>query len=292
MAVLGLAVACGGSDGDDASAEPGTTGSDPGDTSSETSATSSDTGSSGGEPEEGSSDGGSGDATTGDSDLPAPPTNLDETVAIYGEAWNELDEDRRRALLELAWADDGLYRDPTVVAEGRDALVDAIGAFHASFPGSELEIASDVDTYDGHLRFAWTITGTAALPGEDIGEIGDDLRLTAITGFFGPLPSGTPIPDPVAALVDAWAEEDATARAALLDAAITDDFVLRQPGLEIADRDTLDEHLSAGTLTLAGTPDAYGPVMRFGISTSDGDGLAMATVADDGRLSAMTMFFN
>lgn len=282
MLVCGLAIACSESTGD-ADGEPGTTGGDPGDTSGETSAGSTDTSASDSE-----SDG----TTSGDSDLPAPPTNLDETVAIYGAAWNELDEDRRRALLELAWADDGLYRDPTVVAQGRDALVDAIGTFHADFPGSELEIVGTIDTYDGHLRFAWTITGTAALPGEDIGQVGDDLRLTAITGFFGPLPSGTPIPDPVAALVDAWAEDDAMARAALLDAAVTDDFVLRQPGLEIADREALDEHLAAGAMTLAGTPDAYGPVMRFGVSTSDGDGLAMATVADDGRLSALTMFFD
>ena len=282
MAVLlcELAIACGESEADGA---PATTEGAPGDASDETSAGSTDTSSGDGE-----SDG----TTSSDSDLPSPPTNLDETVAIYGAAWNEHDEDRRRALLELAWADDGFYRDPTVVAQGRDALVEAIGAFHASFPGSELEIVGAIDAYDAQLRFAWTITGTAALPGEDIGEIGDDLRLTAITGFFGPLPSGTPIPDPVAALVDAWAEEDAATRALLLDAAVTDDFVLRQPGLEIADREALDEHMAAGAMTLDGTPDAYGPVMRFGVSTSDGDGLAMATVADDGRLSALTMFFD
>ena len=299
MAVLGVAIGCNGDDvAEDGGAAEGSTGSDPGDTSAETSTGPGDTGpgdsgsQDSGSADEGSSGDGSDGASTGDPSLPPPPTSIEEAVAIYGSAWNELDADRRLALLELAWADEGIYRDPTVLAEGRDALVEAIGSFHDSFPGSQLELTTEVDAYDGHLRFDWTITGTAALPGVDVGVIGDDFRLLAITGFFGPLPSGTPIPEPVGALVDAWAEEDATARAALLDAAVTDDFVLRQPGLELSDRDALDEHLASSTMTLVGTPDAYDSVMRFGFTTSDGEGLAMATVGDDGRLAELTMFFD
>jgi hypothetical protein len=39
--------------------------------------------------------------------------NASEVVAAYGAAWNEPDEDARRKLLDQAWADDGVYCDPT-----------------------------------------------------------------------------------------------------------------------------------------------------------------------------------
>src|SRR5689334_20533143 len=47
---------------------------------------------------------------------------VNEVVASYGAAWNETDESARRKLLEAAWADDGVYCDPTATVTGRDAL--------------------------------------------------------------------------------------------------------------------------------------------------------------------------
>ena len=116
----------------------------------------------------------------------------DETVAAYSAAWNEPDEDARRALLERSWTDDGVYCDPTGRAEGRAALVAHIGGFHARMPGSRIELTSGVDEHDGLLRFTWSMLGpdsVVALDGMDFGELEDDGRLRRIVGFFGPFPA-------------------------------------------------------------------------------------------------------
>lgn len=114
-----------------------------------------------------------------------------EVVAAYGAAWAEHDEDSRRKLLEEAWADDGVYCDPTAKVEGRDALVAHIAGFHQQFPGARLDLASGVDEHDGWLRFAWKLVGSdgaTVMDGFDVGELAPDGRLQRIVGFFGPFP--------------------------------------------------------------------------------------------------------
>jgi hypothetical protein len=93
--------------------------------------------------------------------------------------------------LPQAWADDGVYCDPTATVDGRDALVAHIGGFQAQLPGARIETSSGVDEHDGWLRFAWTMIGadgTPAMEGFDVGELGPDGRLRRIVGFFGPFP--------------------------------------------------------------------------------------------------------
>jgi hypothetical protein len=114
-----------------------------------------------------------------------------EVVNVYGAAWNEPDEAARRKLLEQAWADDGVYCDPTATVDGRDALLAHIGGFQTMLPGARIETSSGVDEHDGWLRFAWTMIsadGTPAMEGFDVGELGPDGRLRRIVGFFGPFP--------------------------------------------------------------------------------------------------------
>jgi hypothetical protein len=116
---------------------------------------------------------------------------ISEVVSTYGAAWNEPDEGARRKLLEQAWADDGVYCDPTATADGRDALVAHIAGFHELFPGARIELVSGVDEHDGWLRFAWALVGAdgATLSdGFDVGELAPDGRLRRIVGFFGPFP--------------------------------------------------------------------------------------------------------
>jgi hypothetical protein len=74
-------------------------------------------------------------------------------VHLYAAPWDARDDGERRALLERAWADDAVRRDPTARVEGREALM--------------------------------------ALDGMDFGELGDDPgRLKRIAGFFGAFPRG------------------------------------------------------------------------------------------------------
>lgn len=114
-----------------------------------------------------------------------------EVVAAYAAAWDEHDDGARRALLERAWTDDGVYTDPTAHAEGREALLEHIGGFQARMPGFRIVAASGVDGHGGCLRFAWQMLdpqGQVALEGLDFGEQAPDGRLKRIVGFFGPLP--------------------------------------------------------------------------------------------------------
>ena len=116
----------------------------------------------------------------------------DDTVAAYAAAWNERDEEARRALLERSWADEGVYCDPTARVEGRTALVGHIGGFHAQRPGHRIDMASGVDEHDGLLRFAWRMVGPdggVLVEGMDFGELAPDGRLRLIVGFFGPFPA-------------------------------------------------------------------------------------------------------
>jgi hypothetical protein len=119
---------------------------------------------------------------------------IEEVVALYGSAWNEPDAAARRRTLEQAWADGGVYSDPTAHVEGRDALVAHIAGFQAQMPGARLELTSGVDRHHDTIRFTWTLKasdGSVVTDGVDFGELAGDGRLRRITGFFGPAPAAS-----------------------------------------------------------------------------------------------------
>jgi hypothetical protein len=114
-----------------------------------------------------------------------------EIVEAYGAAWNEADEAKRRALLELSWADDGVFQDPRDRAEGREALLALIAGFRQAFAGGSIDLTSGVDEHHGLLRFTWRIKdagGKTLLEGIDFGELAPDGRIARIMGFWGPPP--------------------------------------------------------------------------------------------------------
>lgn len=115
-----------------------------------------------------------------------------EAVDLYGAAWAEPDEERRRGLLERAWAEDGVYTDPTAEVKGREALVAHIGGFLKQAQGGRIVITSQVDHHHGiRLRFSWAMqsaAGQTLAEGMDYGELDEDGRLKLIVGFFGPFP--------------------------------------------------------------------------------------------------------
>lgn len=111
-------------------------------------------------------------------------------VEAYGQAWNEADPAVRQALLDKAWADDGVYCDPTAKVEGRAALLAHIAGFAAQFAGARIETRSRVDEHGDNFRFAWEMidaSGASVMEGVDFGTLAADGRIASITGFFGPL---------------------------------------------------------------------------------------------------------
>ena len=118
--------------------------------------------------------------------------SAEEVVAAYAAAWNETDASARLTLLQGAWADDGVYCDPTALVKGRDALVAHIGDFHAGSPGARIDAASGVDGHHGWIRFAWTMVapdGATVVDGFDVAELDADGRIVRLVGFFGPFPA-------------------------------------------------------------------------------------------------------
>jgi hypothetical protein len=114
--------------------------------------------------------------------------DIHDILDAYAAAWNEPDEDRRRELLEKAWADDGAFVDADRTAVGRDALVDLIGTFQERRPWTRLEFTSEPEEQRGSLRITWALVaedGTPVDEGVDFGELAEDGRLRKLVSFFG-----------------------------------------------------------------------------------------------------------
>ncbi len=109
-------------------------------------------------------------------------------VLTYVEAWNEADDAKRLGLLDLCWADDGTYLDPTAAVSGRNALSQHIGTVLGRRPGARVVLLSDVDVHHDVARFLWRVELPGGRLGDtsiDVCDFGADGRLTRVVGFFG-----------------------------------------------------------------------------------------------------------
>ncbi len=120
----------------------------------------------------------------------SPQTALAKAIDLYSKAWLEPDPALRAQHLEQAWAKDGQYKDPSVTLKGGEALSLHIAEFLKKFSGAKFTRTSPIDSHGSSFRFTWLLNfpDGNALQGLDIGEIDRDGKITAITGFFGPLP--------------------------------------------------------------------------------------------------------
>lgn len=117
--------------------------------------------------------------------------SIEEVLETYIAAWFETDPELRLGLLMNAWADDGVYLDPSAAVEGRAALVDHLGAFQGEYPDHKLMLLSGIDSHHECARFEWGLAdpdGNTVITGTDFAVFGDDGRLQSVTGFFGPSP--------------------------------------------------------------------------------------------------------
>jgi hypothetical protein len=112
-------------------------------------------------------------------------------VDQYMAAWNASDAAVRYALLSECWSERGTYVDPTVAIVGRDALAMHIAQVQSRRPGAKLEFQSGVDVHHNVVRFLWRLVradGTTGKVSIDFGELGSDMKLTSVVGFFGDCP--------------------------------------------------------------------------------------------------------
>lgn len=115
---------------------------------------------------------------------------LEALITTYCAAWSEPDPGRRAQLLEEAWAEDGIYTDPTAHMTGRKELVEHIGKVLARYPGGRVVRTSVLDTHHDMVRFTWKMVladGNSLPEGIDFGKLSGEGKLRRIIGFFGPL---------------------------------------------------------------------------------------------------------
>jgi hypothetical protein len=116
---------------------------------------------------------------------------VDEVIATYFAAWNEPDADERRRTLEGSVIADVELVDPTGRWQGVAGLVERIGNYQSSAPGTEVVPASGIDAHNDVVRYSWSIVdgeGHELMEGIDVAERAGDGRLRRILMFHGPLP--------------------------------------------------------------------------------------------------------
>lgn len=124
------------------------------------------------------------------SELNAPELNALEIARNYIACWNEIDIDRRRALLETHWRAEASYVDP-LMAGGNLLEVDAlIAAVQTRFPGHSFTLKDGAEGHNGRVRFSWSLGdnnaphGPAIAHGTDFVTLGADGKIASVTGFL------------------------------------------------------------------------------------------------------------
>jgi hypothetical protein len=113
-------------------------------------------------------------------------TDVEAMIQKYIAAWNEPDDDARKALLDAVWSHGAAYTDPQSHADNQAELDAIIAGFQAGNPGAKFTLKDPLDHHHHHVRFYWTLqlaNGTI-MQGMDYGEITPDGKLAKIVGFF------------------------------------------------------------------------------------------------------------
>src|SRR5690349_21147988 len=109
-----------------------------------------------------------------------------QTWETYAGAWKATTREAKRAAL-LASVDSAcIYRDPLTRADGHDALIEAMVAFHGQVPGGWSETTYFLAHHERSIS-KWKMrsaTGEVLGEGMSYGEYDENGKLVAMTGFF------------------------------------------------------------------------------------------------------------
>jgi hypothetical protein len=111
-----------------------------------------------------------------------------DAISRYDEAWAEVDDAQRLALLKAIWADDGLYFDPDIPegVRGPEALSDFIAVTQSEMPGLTITTTRQVCVLGERAWYGWACTygDGESLDGVDFVEFGPDGRIHRLTNFY------------------------------------------------------------------------------------------------------------
>jgi len=114
-------------------------------------------------------------------------TETSTLVDTYLAAFNEPDDDRRRALVEEVFAEDASYVDPVMAAAGTAELTAMIGGAQTQFPGHRFVAGDEPDAHHDVVRFGWHLVGPhgeRVATGLDVASLAPDGRMRTVIGFL------------------------------------------------------------------------------------------------------------
>jgi len=110
-----------------------------------------------------------------------------ERVDAYVETWNESDMDKRLALIEKAWAEDGRYVAESSDVTGHSAINDNVVRIQNKYPNRIFLRTSEIFSLRERARFTWAMldpAGSATISGVDYALFAEDGRLRRITCVY------------------------------------------------------------------------------------------------------------
>ncbi|WP_170480493.1 nuclear transport factor 2 family protein [Ruegeria arenilitoris] len=119
--------------------------------------------------------------------------DINNTITVYGAAWQETDPERRSQLLDHCFAENGRYVDPTADVGGRQQLCEHIGNVLKDTKG-RVEITSAPTVHHDVIHFTWRMIapdGSVMVSGHDFVQLNKQGQIAHLAGFFGD-------PDPLA----------------------------------------------------------------------------------------------
>lgn len=115
-------------------------------------------------------------------------------IETYIQAWNETDQQRRRAQIARVFAEDAVYTDPLASVHGYAGIDQLIAGAQSQFAGFRFSLAGPVDAHHEQVRFSWHLGRSEAedplVIGFDVAVIKDD-RIQCVYGFLDKVPALT-----------------------------------------------------------------------------------------------------
>jgi hypothetical protein len=113
-------------------------------------------------------------------------TTANDLVQKYFEAWNDFDDDQRRTTIEAIFTDDARIVDPDWTAEGRDAVVSAIGQAREKLGDLVLGLTHLISTHNNVALYSWHLGAQAAPVATGYGVLTlEKGRIRQAHNFFG-----------------------------------------------------------------------------------------------------------
>jgi hypothetical protein len=110
-----------------------------------------------------------------------------ERVDAYVATWNESDLDRRLALIEKAWAEDGRYVAESSDVTGHDAINDNVVRIQNKYPNRIFLRTSEIFFLRDRARYTWAMldpAGSATIGGVDYALFAADGRIKRVTCVY------------------------------------------------------------------------------------------------------------